>query len=370
MAVVALVAACAALAAGCGTSTGSPNPPPADFYGIVPNVAPTAPDVAQMKRAGVGSLRIRVFRPSVEPTPGAPYNWAPVDQIVAEASEAGIDVLATISGTPAYQHVGCTESTCPAQIELSTHAERAGWHRFFGAAVQRYGPRGSFWSEHPSVPERPITRWEIWNEPNNPIYKDPPRTYAKLLGIASNAIKAADANAEVILGGMFGTPKGGASATAWRYLADLYAAGAGSNFDAVALHPYAPNVAGITYQMGRIRSVLASHDDASKPTFITEIGWGSGGSERSPGTGGRGQVFVVSPQRQARNLTRSFALLTNHRSSWRVGGVYWFTWRDPTDPPPGLCAFCYSSGLYEANGTTPKPALDAFERFTRRSAGA
>src|SRR2546429_540736 len=33
------------------------------------------------------------------------------------------------------------------------------------ALVARYGPAGSFWSENPSVPRRPLRTWQIWNEP-------------------------------------------------------------------------------------------------------------------------------------------------------------------------------------------------------------
>jgi hypothetical protein len=25
---------------------------------------------------------------------------------------------------------------------------------------------GTFWAEYPTIPKRPITTWEIWNEPN------------------------------------------------------------------------------------------------------------------------------------------------------------------------------------------------------------
>ena len=79
------------------------------------------------------------------------------------------------------------------------------------------------------------------------------------------------------------------------------------------------------------------------------------------------QAFVVDPRKQAQNLTSAFDLLTSHRDTWRIGGVYWFSWKDPLNPPAGLCAFCYSSGLYHSDGATAKPALSAFERFTSKA---
>ena len=42
---------------------------------------------------------------------------------------------------------------------------------------KRYGPRGSWWQDHPDVPKRPIRTWQIWNEPHlrfqwgNPIFQ-------------------------------------------------------------------------------------------------------------------------------------------------------------------------------------------------------
>ncbi len=363
-----LLALFAGLLAGCGGDSGSPSSPPRQFYGIASGGGLGASDFDRMAKAGVGSLRFLVYRPTIQPTRTGDYNWGALDLIVADAAAKHLDLLPTVSGTPAFEQGACTgDPTCASQIKVNTPSERAGWRRFLRALVGRYGPKGSFWKTLPDLPRDPITRWQIWNEQNSPVYKDPPKTYATLLGIARRAIKSVDPNAQVILGGMFGTPRGGPSGTAWRYLADLYRAGAGDDFDAVALHPYSPNLAGIKYQLEKVRSVLEANGDASKPTLITEIGWGSAGDKRAPGTGARGQAFVVTPERQAENLTRSFSLLTEHRSSWRIGGVFWFSWKDPQDPPPGLCAFCYSSGLYEANGTTPKPALAAFERFTRRA---
>ena len=62
----------------------------------------------------------------------------------------------------------------------------------------------------------------------------------------------------------------------------------------------------------------------------------------------------------------SFKLLASHRKKWNIGGVDWFSWKDPPkNAPDGLCAFCYSSGLYESNGTKAKPALGAFRAFAK-----
>ena len=367
--VLTTLAAASIALVGCGGSSPSPSaPPPHDFYGISPNTSLDAGDFGRMERAGVGSLRQLFYWPAMQAARGADIDWSTADHVVGEAAKHGIDVLPVIDGSPRFQAPGCRGSGCENTIRLATKAQQDDWRRFLFTAATRYGPGGTFWGERPDLPEKPITHWQIWNEENNPAEGNPPPEYAKLLALADETIGAVDPHATIVLGGMFGTPPGGSNSTAWRYLDRLYDAGAGAHFDAMALHPYSPNLRGISYQLTKVRKVMEDHGDSSTPTLITEIGWGSGGGEQAAGTGGRGQVFVVSPQQQARNLTSSFELLTQHRSTWRIGGVYWFSWKDPENPPPGLCAFCYTSGLYEADGTTPKPALSSYEGFTEGSA--
>ncbi len=36
---------------------------------------------------------------------------------------------------------------------------------FVRRAVERYGSRGAFWAQNPTLPKRPVTIWDIWNEP-------------------------------------------------------------------------------------------------------------------------------------------------------------------------------------------------------------
>ena len=44
----------------------------------------------------------------------------------------------------------------------------ADYTAYLSALAKRYGPKGTFWSENPTVPKRPIREWQIWNEPNLP----------------------------------------------------------------------------------------------------------------------------------------------------------------------------------------------------------
>ena len=72
-------------------------------------------------------------------------------------------------------------------------------------AVERYGPHGRFWSEHPEVPRDPIRTWQIWNEPNFKYFvaRPNPGEYGRLVKRSARAIHALDLGAKVVLGGLF-----------------------------------------------------------------------------------------------------------------------------------------------------------------------
>jgi hypothetical protein len=336
---------------------------PADFYGIAYGTSLGGHDFKRMGRANVGSLRVQMSWPQIQPKRTGGFEWLGTDLVVTRAAQRHIAVLPTLGGTPGWDAKGCSGAGCAKHIRVASKSQRNHWKRFVTAAARRYGPNGKFWGIHPELPYEPIQRWEIWNEQNNPKQGNAARRYAKLLALADKAISSVDPNGKAIVGGMFGDPNGSRKSSAWGYLAALYRHGARKHIGGVALHPYSPTVAGLGKQIKRIRKVMRAHHDASPQVYLTELGWGSGKPKK--GGRGRGNAFVVGPKGQKKRLANSFRLLTKHRRSWNVGGVYWYQWKDPKNPPSGLCAFCYSSGLYKANGKTAKPALKAYERFTR-----
>jgi hypothetical protein len=341
---------------------------PRSFYGTVRFAPLIASDFNRLGKARVGTLRYQISWPEVQPTRNGPYTFGAIDADVASAAEQGITIFATLAGFPPYVHRSCGGDTgCERHIYLSTAGQRNGWKAFAAAVARRYGPRGAFWRHHPRIPYHPIRHWQVWNEQNFPVQYTPPKRYAKLLKLTDRAISAVDRKAKIVLGGMFGgrrLARVGNKYTAWRYLSHLYKNHARRHFDAVALHAYSHSqiLDTITYEVEKLRGAMKAHHDKKTPLFVTEIGWGS--RKKKP----RGPLNVGA-RKQAKNLTRSFKLLTSHRKRWRIGGVYWFTWKDPLNRPPGLCRFCYSSGLYKADGKTAKPALSAYERFTRKTRG-
>jgi hypothetical protein len=338
---------------------------PRAFYGIVQFTALTPADFNRMGAADVGTLRVQFYWPSLQTSRNAGFNFSGLDSVVGQAAQHAISVLPILYGTPPFEAGGCSSRECSIHIQLGSAQKRGDWQAFVRAVAQRYGPNGSFWAQNPSIPYFPIRQWQVWNEQNGPVQRNPAGLYAQLLSLTDSALHGVDPGAKIMVGGMFGTPKGSKKFTAWRYLSSIYSHGGGNHFDAVALHPYSPTVPGtLPFQIKKMRRVLKSHHDGSKRLYITEIGWGSSKKVHG-GTGSLGAQFNVGPTKQAKNLKGSFRLLTSHRKRWKIGGVDWFTWKDPANPPPGLCAFCYSSGLYRSNGTSAKPALRAYKSFTQ-----
>jgi hypothetical protein len=353
---------------GCG-ATISPAPAPAklprSFFGVV-SIQPPAPEEYEtMERGKVGNERFLVVWPGIQftegpctATTGSKCDWSRVDPIVQGAAEHHVQLLPFLYGTPNWasgRHGALGQRYDPLQTTKGTN----GWKHFVAAAVDRYGPDGAFWLEHPLVPKEPIRRWQIWNEQNLPIaYKPKPSVskYARLLKVTSDVIRNHDPGAEIVLGGMFGTPAGKDGISAWKFLGKLYGiAGARASFDSVAVHAYAPGIHGVKYQVDRLRATILNHHDAKTPIWVTEVGWGSDAKHVH-------SRLVETPKRQKQLLVKAFDLFKAKRTHWNLAGITWFSWRDPTDPA-GLCTFCLSSGLLKKN-LDPKPSWSAFTRFT------
>ena len=58
-------------------------------------------------------------------------------------------------------------------------------------------------------------------------------------------------------------------------------------------------------------------------------------------------------------LDSAWRMLLYAKTVWNIGGIYWYTWRDPTS---NVCNFCNSAGLLEKN-YYPKPSLGAFRQL-------
>ena len=357
-----------AVAASLAISASAAQALPAGFWGVVPQSNLSGDQYQRLGTGGVESVRIPVGWGSVQLAKNGPFDWSGFDSQVEAASKAGIKVLPFLSGAPewavpAKKVPGAGGLKAPAHLPVSG-AARTGWAAFVTAAVARYGPSGSFWSEHPGVPKRPIRVWQIWNEPNFKYFiaKPNPTEYGKLVKISYSALKAADPGAKIVLAGLFARPKGARNAAGKHKSLNWYASdfvdrmyattpGLKASYSGAALHPYTINARELPEVTEEFRNVLAENKDAGKGLWVTELGWSAGPKSSN-------NLFAKGPAGQARELKTSLTLLRNKQVKWKLKSVFWFS----VDDAPGACNFCSHSGLF-AEGFTPRKSWFEFVKL-------
>ncbi len=209
--------------------------------------------LGRMASVGVGRLRVafdwnvaqpyRIWndvpvdqRPDFVRGPGgAPTDFDVTDRIVEQSARHHLSLLPVVIYPPSWDASPQGRHVQP--------AHDAPYGDYLTALVHRYGPRGTYWSAHRSLPRTPITMWQIWNEPDLPYFWSTTkfaRSYVALLRVAHRAIKKADPKARVVLASL---------TSLWRGLATIYGVpGARELFDVVAENTYAPtpkNVIGV-----------------------------------------------------------------------------------------------------------------------------
>ena len=345
---------------------------PARFWGVDPQATPTLEQAERLHRGGVDSMRVPLDWGSLQPTPNGPIEFGGVDGFVERAARSGIELLPFITGAPKWAVPaglvpGGGGAKAPAHLPAKGAAATA-WAHLLEELVKRYGQFGSFWAEHPSVPERPIRTWQVWNEPNFKYFvaRPNPAEYGKLVKVSYAAIKNVDSGAQVILGGLFARPKGSRvpgttkhKSPNWfasDFLAAMYKGtpGVKASFNGIALHPYTSRYQELPEEVEEFRRVLTLNHDSAKGLWITEMGW----SSQRPPANPLANVFAKGPAGQVTQLNGAFHLLVTSQAKWRLQRIYWFS----VDDSVGTCNFCDGTGLF-ATGFKPKKSWYAYVRF-------
>ena len=278
-------------------------------------------------------------------------NVAQYDEFMRDTSSAGLKVLPVVLGSP-------DGAVAPPRSKSDLDAYKS----FTKRLVERYGRNGTFWSQNPALPYRPITAWQIWNEPSLDTFwdNDPnPREYADLVEVADDAIKSRDEDADSVLAGMpYDTSRG---MPLEKFIAKFYdVGGIKKHFDAVAVHPYGRDEDDVEFILDRLRSRMKDAGDGGRDVWITEAGWGTDGPSGSP--------FVVGRKGQRRLLEKSFNLFEEERKRYNLDTVLWYNWQDIGTAQSGG-PFHHYSGLFDHAGDA-KPAWSKFTDFTGGSPGA
>ena len=288
--------------------------------------------MALAARSGSQSLRVAISWAAAQPSETGGIDFAVTDRVVLAAARHRLSLLPVVLYTPPWAGSGAPNSP---------PRDPATYGRFLAALVDRYGPRGSLWASHRTVPKVPVRMWQIWNEPDFTRYWAPQpfaASYVRLLAAAHAAIKAADPRAQVVLAGL---PE-----FSWEYLAQILAVpGAAGDFELAAAHPYTAQPAGVMTILRRDRAALDAHGAAGQAAaghrdHLAELAGARATAVRGRGQqGGSGAADRCGDADAGRRAARL-----------HLAGVYWYTWMGDESPSRAPYAFNYAGLLPIAAG--------------------
>jgi Glycosyl hydrolase catalytic core len=302
-------------------------------------------------------------RPASPTDPADPaYDWSRYDQVVERANDAGIQLLFTIVGSPAWANGGKPPQYAPVSGSSLT--------AFATAAAERYS--GTFLDTASGNVLPRVGLWLAWNEPNNPVFLLPqytsgkmasPAAYARICNAVYSGVHAAGGPEQVACGAT--APRGNNSPSSSRPsiapLAFLRAVKRHGlrTFDAWADHPYYGNPSetpatrypgGGAIELGNIDALINTVTGlyGKKAIWITEYGY----QTNPPDT-----FFGVSWDKQATYLRQAYEIA---HANPRIDLFTWFLLKDS----PSIDG--WQSGLITADGRK-KPSFEAFANLRSES---
>ena len=263
--------------------------------------ASSSAGLTEIKDAGAYWARInQISWADVEPSPGV-RDWSSLagfEQMVMDMHARGMEVVAIIRETPSWAQAVPGIVCGPIKDQ-----DIPAFANFVRDVVAKYS-QGPYFIKH----------WEIENEPDVPVnsqtgvfgcWGDPSDTqyyggryYAKVIKQVYPAVKAADPQSQVLLGGLLmdcdpvnpplvnGQTK---DCTSSKYLEGVLVGGGGNYFDVVSFHAYdyynhvpgsfgninfgasEANHTTLTYKAAYLKSVLTKYGYGSKPLMNTEV---------------------------------------------------------------------------------------------------
>ncbi len=280
-------------------------------------------EAAAIRGVGASWIRIVMNWNETETAPGH-FSWTRLDAAVAAARAANLQVLGLVEGpAPAWA----------ATVPLAPNAP-----------PRQASDYGAFARQLAARYRNTVHAWEIWNEPNIPAYWISPNAaaYVAVLRAAYTSIKQVAPEATVLSGGLSPDPRGISPTT---FVKQMYAAGGGAYFDAIALHPYTFPYAARSDPRGRqlavsgVRMVMDWKGQWGKKIWITEWGQATGTGPDSVNESAQASIIMSS--------------LDYFQAKSRMGPLFLFTSKDwKTDP--SLTEFNY--GLYRYD-YSPKPVV-------------
>lgn len=380
-----LLAATALAAA--GLAAVAPSPAPASrplrtavFQPALASGSGGTTEFARIRASGASLVRIvadwRAIAPARPPAgfdaadpDSSGYDWSTLDELLVDASAAGLEPILDLMGTPVWAAAGKGVSH-PGAVALGAFAHAIAAH-YDGATA--------------GLPR--VRYWQIWNEPNLNTNLEPqfhgttpasPAIYRAMLVAFATGVKAVDPSNVVILAGLapYGIQNKGQpinntlSVAPMTFIRDLLCVSGGRTphatcsmrvpFDVMSVHPYTwggpthkayspedvaignlPAVQTLLRTAWRLRRIASAH---RPPLWVTEFSWDTNPPDP------KGLPLGLQARWTSEALYRMWAD--------GVAVVTWFLLRDERRPSP------FQSGLYFAGATLqsdrPKPTLTAF----------
>ena len=285
-----------------------------------------------VKSAGIRIIRDECYWSDIETERGV-YNFpAEIDNYITKASEYGIQVLLILNyNNPLYAAVSA----------VSTDSNRTAYAEYCKQVVSRYSPLG-------------VKYYEIWNEPNIPIFWSPEPNaadYVELLKVAYPAIKETNPEA-VVLGGATSPSEGDAPPFIdWiTYFNGIKDNGGLEYMDAVSFHLYrfdnGPEY-WLSNDLQNIRSIVGN----SRDLYVTEIGYPTS------------QVWpYIDMQEQAKYFSRLLLLARDYAQ------IKMITYYDLKNDGENRNENEHNFGLLNFD-LSAKPAFEAYKTVTMLTGG-
>ncbi len=208
---------------------------------------------------GVEWIRQPFIWSEIQPEPDR-WTWDRWDRIISETRARNLQTFAVLNVAPDW---------------VGDSPDPEAFAAFATAVAERYGES--------------LTYYQIWHNPNladswgghaNPYL------YTELLSRASEAIRAVDPEAKIVLGSLAPTvERGDRNYAEDLFLTMLYEAGAGDYFDVVSVQPYGFETGPYDRRVERdvlnfsrsilVREVLIAYGDAEKAVWSSDFGWNS-----------------------------------------------------------------------------------------------
>ncbi|OIO91842.1 MAG: hypothetical protein AUJ96_33240 [Armatimonadetes bacterium CG2_30_66_41] len=271
-------------------------------------------NLAALSRCGVKWIRAWWGWGMAEKEPGQ-FDWTEYDRQLAAVHRAGMEIMPILLRYyPQFERdwAGKTDKIQQPPNDLTQ------WGNFVETTVRRYRGR--------------VKAWEVWNEPQ---YTMDARTYADILKVTYERIRAADPDAQVV----------GFAGVSLDYIRDVCEAGSAKCLDVLAHHSYS-QLGHPWEQMAKLAADTAALVDQHGAT--TRV-WHS---EQGSGADGVGYLHLAETEEQcAVNLVQS------NLSALSTGVEKFFWFSAQTSPT-------YGWGVFYEN-YVPRPRLVALNGLAR-----